>query len=267
MGQVVAAIAGTDYANFSYLFPNIVASANATSSLVGFTGGLFATASSTIGSGTQVGGLTISGGATTTGNAYFGGNVGVGSSTPFAAFAIQANNGSTYPGNLLFNISSSTLSGTANVNLFSISNSGNVLVGQNFGSTTSQLFVGVGTTTISMASTTSVGLNNPRGIYVQGRYAYVTNLTGNSLVIFDVSNSNAPVRVGTQTTGISGPRGVYVSGRYAYVANNSNGTIAIVDVSNPATPQLVSTIAGGLSGPFGVYIQGRYAQQRLARYL
>lgn len=36
-------------------------------------GGITAFASSTIGNGTQTGGLTISGGATTTGNAYFGG--------------------------------------------------------------------------------------------------------------------------------------------------------------------------------------------------
>jgi len=48
--------------SFDYLFP-----ANATSTLLGFNGGLTAYASSTIGSGTQAGGLTISGGATTTG--------------------------------------------------------------------------------------------------------------------------------------------------------------------------------------------------------
>ena len=38
-------------------------------------GGFAATASSTIGDGTQIGGLTISGGATTTGNSYLSGNV------------------------------------------------------------------------------------------------------------------------------------------------------------------------------------------------
>ena len=55
---------------------------NATSTLTQFNGGLTAYATSTIGSGSQIGGLTISGGATTTGNAYFGGNVGIGTTTP-----------------------------------------------------------------------------------------------------------------------------------------------------------------------------------------
>jgi|GEM_PF-2886321 len=47
-------------------------SGNATSTLTQFNAGLTAFASSTIGSGTQSGGLTIFGGATTTANAYFG---------------------------------------------------------------------------------------------------------------------------------------------------------------------------------------------------
>ena len=55
-----------------------------------FTSGLLSLASSTIGDGTQAGGLTISGGATTTGNAYFGGNVGIGTNAP-SAFAGYTN--------------------------------------------------------------------------------------------------------------------------------------------------------------------------------
>ena len=59
-----------------------------TSTLVGFDMGLYALASSTIGSGAQAGGLTISGGATTTGNAYFAGNVGIGTQSPGDRFSI-----------------------------------------------------------------------------------------------------------------------------------------------------------------------------------
>jgi len=60
-GSIIAAVAGTDYTNFGYLFPS-----NATSTTLTFTGGLLSQASSTIGSGTEAGGLTISGTATTT---------------------------------------------------------------------------------------------------------------------------------------------------------------------------------------------------------
>ena len=55
-----------------------------------FSGGIFSAASSTIGNGTQAGGLTIFGSATTTGTAYFAGNVGIGSSSPSAALSFAA---------------------------------------------------------------------------------------------------------------------------------------------------------------------------------
>ena len=63
---------------------------NATSTLTQFNGGLTAFASSTIGNGTQIGGLTVSGGATTTGIALFNSNVILGSSaTPVVTEALN----------------------------------------------------------------------------------------------------------------------------------------------------------------------------------
>ena len=83
-GSVVAAVAGTDYADFAYLFPS-----NATSTLLEFNGGLTSYASSTIGAGTQTTGLTISGGATTTGNVYIAGDVGIGTANPTERFVVN----------------------------------------------------------------------------------------------------------------------------------------------------------------------------------
>lgn len=74
---------------------------NSTSTLTQFNGGLTAFAFSTIGNGTQAGGLTVNGGATTTGNLQVGtgassaftvlstGNVGVGTTTPWTTFSVQ----------------------------------------------------------------------------------------------------------------------------------------------------------------------------------
>src|SRR5262249_34053351 len=75
----------TGGSSFAYLFPS-----NATSTLLNFNGGLTAFASSTIGNGTQTGGLTINGGATTTGNAYFANKVGIGTTTPWGLLSIQS---------------------------------------------------------------------------------------------------------------------------------------------------------------------------------
>lgn len=63
----------------------------ATSTLVSFTGGLVAHASTTIGNGTQTSGLVIAGGATTTLNAYFASKVGIGTSTPNWPLSIAGN--------------------------------------------------------------------------------------------------------------------------------------------------------------------------------
>ena len=61
------------------------------SGLAAFNSGFTAAASSTVGNGTPTGGLTISGGATTTGNAYFASTLGIGTTTPTSAFAVQGN--------------------------------------------------------------------------------------------------------------------------------------------------------------------------------
>ncbi|MBL8158400.1 hypothetical protein JNK62_02625 [bacterium] len=87
-GVVSVATPGTDYQNFAYPFPS-----NATSTLLGFNGGLTAYASSTIGDGTQTGGLTISGGATTTGSLYVASNVGIGVASPSGKLEIGGTEG------------------------------------------------------------------------------------------------------------------------------------------------------------------------------
>ena len=70
-GTIVAAVAVTDYAAGNVAFPFTpttfgATAANSTSTLIGFTQGIYALASSTIGNGTAGGGLTVSGTATTT---------------------------------------------------------------------------------------------------------------------------------------------------------------------------------------------------------
>lgn len=125
-GALIAAVAGVDYLTSSTFFgfpftPTTFGStaANATSTLMGFAAGIYATASSTIGDGTQAGGLYVSGGATTTGNAYFGSKIGIATSSPWGLLAINAN-GATGP---LFNI------GSSSATYFVVNNGGRVGIG------------------------------------------------------------------------------------------------------------------------------------------
>ncbi|MEK7648987.1 MAG: hypothetical protein AAB400_03680, partial [Patescibacteria group bacterium] len=94
-------------------------------------------------------------------------------------------------------------------------------------------------------------------VTVQGRYAYVTNNTANTLQIFDVSNPASPLSVGIVATQTN-PVQVVVKGRYAYVANTGSNTLQVFDVSNPASPTSAGTVATG-NGPAGVAVQGKFA--------
>ncbi|MEK9152800.1 MAG: hypothetical protein AAB692_05550, partial [Patescibacteria group bacterium] len=97
----------------------------------------------------------------------------------------------------------------------------------------------------------------PNSVYIQGRYAYVTNATANTLQIFDVSNPASPASIGSVATGTS-PKSAFVQGRYAYVVNFVGNTLQIFDVSNPASPASVGSVVPG-SDLTSVYVQGRYA--------
>lgn len=71
----------------AYPFP---LTGNATSTLTQFNGGLTAYASSTIGDGSQAGGLVTNGGATTTGIAYFATRIGIGTQAPLSTTLLNA---------------------------------------------------------------------------------------------------------------------------------------------------------------------------------
>ncbi len=76
-------------------------------------------------------------------------------------------------------------------------------------------------------------LNNPTGIAVQFRYAFVTDFDG--LKVFDITHLDKPVRVGA-TVPLNDARNVYVARTYAYVSDGAHG-IAIIDVEQPEHPK------------------------------
>ncbi|HEY4486691.1 MAG TPA: hypothetical protein VJB70_03085, partial [Candidatus Paceibacterota bacterium] len=150
---------------------------------------------------------------------------------------------------------------------------------------TSPLQVGViGDSEIGVsATTTATGLDGARGIFVSGRYAYVTAQTDGSLSIIDVSDPANPREVGVisdnaesttvnnTATGLGFANGIFVSGRYAYVTAQIDDAFSIIDVSDPANPREVGVIsdnegsttvnntATGLDSANGIFVSGRYA--------
>ena len=77
-------------------------------------------------------------------------------------------------------------------------------------------------------------LQDPKGVSVQFRYAFVVDREG--LKTFDVTHLEKPKRVG-MTVPIADARNVYVARTYAYVSAGRNG-IAIVDVEKPEEAKL-----------------------------
>ncbi len=112
-------------------------------------------------------------------------------------------------------------------------------------------------------------LDNARGVFVVGNYAYVTNETRDSLAVIDVSDPANPtfvteVRNPNGSNELDGARGIYVSGNYAYVATVTRDSLAIIDISNPLSPSFVTEVispngSNELDGATGVYVSGNYA--------
>ncbi len=78
-------------------------------------------------------------------------------------------------------------------------------------------------------------LRNPRAVYVQFHYAFVTDEEG--FKVFDVSNPNRPIPIPRATVRLNDAQRFYVGRTYAYVANGKEG-LAIIDVERPTRPRL-----------------------------
>jgi hypothetical protein len=78
-------------------------------------------------------------------------------------------------------------------------------------------------------------LNDPRGITVQFRYAFVVDRDG--LKILDVTDLAQPKPVANALVPFEDARNVYVARTYAYVSAGKQG-LAIVDVEKPDAPKL-----------------------------
>lgn len=81
----------------------------------------------------------------------------------------------------------------------------------------------------------TAGLNSPKAIAVQFRYAFITDAEG--LKVVDITNPVTPSLVtGAQVPMKSAGR-LYVARTYAYVPNGAEG-LAIIDIENPTKPRL-----------------------------
>jgi hypothetical protein len=78
-------------------------------------------------------------------------------------------------------------------------------------------------------------LDDPRGVAVQFRYAFVVDRFG--LKVLDVTDLAHPKPVETGKVALDDSRNIYVARTYAYIAAGKNG-LGIIDVENPEAPRL-----------------------------
>jgi hypothetical protein len=78
-------------------------------------------------------------------------------------------------------------------------------------------------------------LNEPRGVAVQFRYAFVVDREG--LKVLDVTDLGQPKLVSNAEVRLDDARNVYVARTYAYVSAGKQG-LAIIDVEKPDAPKL-----------------------------
>src|SRR5262249_7999 len=78
-------------------------------------------------------------------------------------------------------------------------------------------------------------LDDPRGIAIQFRYAFVVDHLG--LKVFDVTDLAYPKPIENAKVALDDARNIYVARTYAYVAAGKSG-LGIIDVENPEAPRL-----------------------------
>ena len=83
--------------------------------------------------------------------------------------------------------------------------------------------------------TGEVALNDPRGVAVQFRYAFVVDRDG--LKVLDATVLGTPKLIPTARVPLTDARNIYVARTYAYVAGGSQGLV-ILDVEKPEQPSL-----------------------------
>ncbi|MBA0085100.1 MAG: hypothetical protein HRJ53_08895, partial [Acidobacteria bacterium Pan2503] len=85
-------------------------------------------------------------------------------------------------------------------------------------------------------------LNEPRGIAVQFRYAFIVDRDG--LKALDVTDLAQPKPVSSALVPLEDARNVYIARTYAYVSSGKQG-LAIVDVEKPDAPKLDQVFNAG----------------------
>ena len=93
--------------------------------------------------------------------------------------------------------------------------------------------------TPSLKSSYTEFVGEAEGVYVCGKYAYITDIFS-GLHIIDVSDRSSPALAGRCSVGDC--RDVYVSGKYAYVASFGpvSGGLGIIEVSGIDTPTVLA---------------------------
>lgn len=85
-------------------------------------------------------------------------------------------------------------------------------------------------------------INQPTGIAIQFRYAFITDRDG--LKVIDITHKDKPVLVKNALVPIRDARSVYTARTYAYIAGGHEGMV-IVDIENPEHPKVDQVFNAG----------------------
>lgn len=191
--------------------------------------------------------------------------IGIGTTSPFGELAVGAQNGSAYPGNLLFNIASSTA--LATTTLFSVSNTGAVnAAGGNLTVNSAGLITAGGT-----AFSNNYGLVTGGGINVGG--GALSNVAGGQINLYNASAGIISINtsgiqlfnnalVGWSSTGASnGTNDTRLSRLSAGVLSvdttttgNSSGTLIAGKLAvGSTTPYALLSVAGASNGTSNLF--------------
>jgi hypothetical protein len=103
------------------------------------------------------------------------------------------------------------------------------------------------------------GFGGGCAVAANGNLVAVGNLNGGQVVLFDLTNPAAPMKLGTLSTVLSGIGAIAFDGTRVLVGEMNGIRAVLIDVSNPNSPTILSTLNTGIGSIASIALSGTKA--------
>jgi YVTN family beta-propeller protein len=132
----------------------------------------------------------------------------------------------------------------------------NIVYASNYGNNT--ISVLSGTSLVTIISGASFGFNQPYSLAIantsNGVYAYVNNLTGNTVSVFNTATNTAVTVITGASTGfnVNSIAQANPNNNFIYISNNTGNSVSVINTTSNTVTAIISGINNPMTGAYGM---------------